>query len=137
MSDEKKKKLYLLSIIASIVIIVISIVIIIKVSRPKVDYDSMAKEILQYTSQLENVVHVKAVSDSIFDITLEGDSWYSGSDRDKRKFCKSVNETLTVICQKYKVIRDIEIAHVYYYDEDGIKIAEPGKGVTLESTILH
>ncbi len=58
-------------------------------------------EILQYTSQLENVVHIKAVSDSIFDITLEGDSWYNGTDRDKRKFCKSVNETLTVICQKY------------------------------------
>jgi len=48
-----------------------------------------------------------------------------------------VNETLTVICQKYNAIRDIEIAHVYYFDEDGIKIAEPGKGVTLESTILH
>ncbi len=35
-------------------------------------------EILQYTSQLENVVHVKAVSDSIFDITLEGAHAVSG-----------------------------------------------------------
>jgi hypothetical protein len=134
MSDEKKKKLYLLWIVASMVIIVI----LIRMSKQKVDFDSMTKNILQYTSQLENIVDVTAVGDDgIFDITLKGDSWYNGTDRDKRKFCKSVNETLTVICQKYKAIRDIEIAHVYYFDEDGIKIAEPGKGVTLESTILH
>jgi len=79
-SDEKKKKLYLLSIVASMVIIVISIVILIRMLKQKVDFDSMTKDILQYTSQLENIVDVTAVGDDgIFDITLEGDSWYNGS----------------------------------------------------------
>lgn len=137
MSDEKKKKLYIFSILVSVVIIVISIVTLIRLSSPKVDYDSMNKEIMQYVSKLDNIKDIKPNSDGIYKIMLENDSWYAGSEKDKMVYCKTVNEALTVICQKYKAIKDTQRVNVYYYDEDRINIAEPGKGNTLESTILH
>lgn len=137
MNDEKKKKLYLLLIIVLSIIIVTCITTLIKMSSPKVDYDSMNKEITQYVSKLDNIKDIKPNGDGIYKIMLESNSWYAGSERDKMVFCKNVNETLTVICQKYKAIRDTQRADVYYYDEDRIKIAEPGKGNTLESIILH
>lgn len=137
MNDEKKKRFYLLSIVVSVIIIVVSITVLIKMSSPKVDYDSMNKEIMQYVSKLDNIKDIKPNGDGIYKIMLESDSWYAGSERDKMVFCKNVNETLTVICQKYKAIRDTQRVDVYYYDEDRIKIAEPGKGNTLESIILH
>ncbi|RFZ78777.1 hypothetical protein DS742_11740 [Lacrimispora amygdalina] len=137
MNDEKKKGLYLLSIVASSLIIIFSITTLIKMSSHKVDYDSMNKEIMEYVSKLDNIKDIKSNGDGIYKIMLESDSWYAGMERDKMVFCKNVNETLTVICQKYKAIRDTQAVDVYYYDEDGIKVAEPGKGVTLESKILH
>lgn len=137
MSDENKKKLYLLSAVVSSIIIVFSIMTLIKMSSPKVDYDSMNKEIMQYVNKLDNIKDIKSNGDGIYKIMLKSDSWYSGADRDKMVFCKNVNETLTVICQKYKAVRDTQRVDVYYYDEDSIKIAEPGKGNTLESIILH
>lgn len=137
MNDEKKKGIYLLSIVVLSLIILFSIITLVKMSRPKVDYDSMDKEIIQYVSKLDNIKDIKPNGDGAYKIVLESDSWYAGSERDKMVFCKNVNETLTVICQKYKEIKDTQIAYIYYYDEDGIKIAEPGKGLTLESKILH
>lgn len=137
MNDEKKKGIYLLSIVVLSLIILFSIITLVKMSRPKVDYDSMDKEIIQYVSKLDNIKDIKPNGEGAYKIVLESDSWYAGSERDKMVFCKNVNETLTVICQKYKEIKDTQIAYIYYYDEDGIKIAEPGKGLTLESKILH
>lgn len=137
MNDEKKKGIYLLSIVVLSLIILFSIITLFKMSRPKVDYDSMDKEIIQYVSKLDNIKDIKPNGEGAYKIVLESDSWYAGSERDKMVFCKNVNETLTVICQKYKEIKDTQIAYIYYYDEDGIKIAEPGKGLTLESKILH
>ncbi len=137
MNDEKRKGIYLLTIVVFSLIILFSIITLFKMLKPKVDYDSMDKEIMQYVSNLDNIKDIKPNGDGAYKIVLESDSWYAGSERDKMGFCKSVNETLTVICQKYKEIKDTQIAYIYYYDEDGIKIAEPGKGLTLESKILH
>lgn len=137
MSDEKKKKLYMLSILVSVIVIVISIATLVRMSKPKVDYDSMNKEIVQYVSKLDNIKDIKPNGDGIYKIMLESDSWYAGSEKDKMVFCKTVNEALTVICQKYKAVKDTQRVDVYYYDEDRIKIAEPGKGNTLESIILY
>lgn len=137
MSDEKKKKLYLLSILVSVIIIVVSIITLIRMSSHKVDYESMNKEIMQYVNKLDNIKDIKPNGDGIYKIMLESDSWYAGTEKDKMVFCKNVNEALTVICQKYKAVRDTQRVDVYYYDEDRIKIAEPGKGNTLESIILH
>lgn len=137
MNDEKKKKLYLLSILVSVIVIVISIVTLVRMSKPKIDYDSMDKEIMQYVSKLDNIKDIKPNGDGIYKVMLESASWYAGTENDKMVFCKNVNEALTVICQKYKAVSDTQRVDVYYYDEDRIKIAEPGKGNTLESKILH
>ena len=137
MSDEKKKKVYLLLIFVFTAIIIVSVVTLIRLSKPKIDYDAMAKELLQYVYTFDKVKDIEVPSDDIYNITIESDSWYAASERDKLLLCKKLNEGITVICQKYKIIKDTQIAYVYYYDEDGIKIAEPGKGFTLESIILH
>jgi len=137
MDKLNKKKIYALWALLGLIGLAAIIWILSMLLKPKIDYESMGKEIMQYTSELENIKNIKATSDSSFKITLESDSWYAGTDRDKMVFCKTVNEALTVICQKYKTIKDTQTAYVNYYDEDGIMIAEPKKGITLESTILH
>jgi hypothetical protein len=137
MDKTNKKKIYALWALLGLIGLAAIIWILSMLLKPKIDYESMGKEIMQYTSELENIKNIKATSDSSFKITLESDSWYAGTEKDKMVFCKNVNEALTVICQKYKTIKDTQTAYVNYYDEDGIMIAEPKKGITLESTILH
>lgn len=137
MSEAKKKNGYLLIILVSVIIIIVSIVILVRLSKPKIDYDAMAKELLQYVYTFDKVKDIEVTSDDIYKITVANDPWYAASERDKMVLCKKLNEGVTVICQKYKIIKDTQRAYVYYYDEDGIKIAEPGDGLTLESKILH
>lgn len=137
MEERRKKKVYLLIILVSIVVIIASIITLTKVLKPKIDYDAMAEELLQYVYTYDKVKDIEVVSDSIYNLTIASDPWYSASERDKLLLCKTLNEGITVICQKYKIIKDTQIAYINYYDEEGIKIAEPGKGFTLESTILH
>ncbi len=138
MSKEKKKNNNLKWILVAAAIVVVLTVVIIRLLTPKVDYVAMGTEIRQYTDQLENIKDIEANGDKIFKITLESDSWYAGTEKDKMVYCKNVNQTLTVICQKYKTVNERQRADVYYYDEDGILIAEPSdKGYTLESKILH
>lgn len=137
MDKTNKKKLYALWAFLGLIGIAAIIWILSMLLKPKVDYESMAREITQYAAGLENIKDIRATSNSSFKITLESDSWYTGTEKDKMVFCKTVNEALTVICQKYKTIKDTQTAYVNYYDEDGIMIAEPKKGITLESKILH
>ena len=137
MDKKNKKKLYTLWALLGIIGLGAIIWILSMLLKPKVDYESMAREVIQYAAKFENIKDIKATSNNSFKITLESDSWYAGTEKDKMVFCKNVNEALTVICQKYKTIKDTQTAYVNYYDEDGIMIAEPKKGITLESTILH
>lgn len=137
MNEQKKKKVYLLLIFLFAVIIIASAVTLVRLSKPKIDYDAMAEELLQYVYTYDKVKNIEVPSDSVYNITIASDPWYSASERDKMLLCKNLNEGITVICQKYKIIKDTQRAYVYYYDEDGIKIAEPGEGLTLESKILH
>lgn len=137
MEEAKRKKPYGLWAALILIGVVIVIWIISMLLKPKIDYDSMAKELLNYAYTFDNVDKIEAIDDDIFHVTVKSDPWYAASEKDKMIFCKKMNEGITVICQKYKVIRDIDRAAVYYYDGKGIKVAEPGKGVTLESKILH
>jgi len=137
MDKTNKKKPYALWAFLGLIGVAAIIWILSMLLKPKVDYESMAREITQYAAELENIMDIKATSNSSFKITLESNSWYAGTEKDKMVFCKTVNEALTVICQKYKTIKDTQTAYVNYYDEDGIMIAEPKKGITLESAILH
>lgn len=137
MGEQKKKGFYLLLIFVFSAIIIASAIILVKLSKPKIDYDAMAEELLQYVYTYDKVKNIEVPSDSVYNITIASEPWYSSSERDKLLLCKTLNEGITVICQKYKIIKDTQIAYVNYYDEDGMKIAEPGNGLTLESKILH
>ena len=134
----KRKMFYLFAIVGSFIVIMICIGIISKMMKPKVDYEGLYRDINAYTSQLENITDVVDKGDGIFNITLKNDSWYAGSEHYKMVYCKNVNKNITFLCQKYQLIKDTEWAAIYYYDEDGINIAEPSKkGYDLESNILH
>lgn len=137
MEEAKKKKPYGLWVALILIGVAIFIWIISMLLKPKIDYDSMAKELLNYAYTFDNVDKIEAIDDDIFRVTVKSDSWYVANERDKKVFCKKINEGITVICQKYNAIKDTQVAYIYYYDEAGIKIAEPGKGFTLESTIIH
>lgn len=134
----KEKKKYALWILFCIIAIIVSAIFIIYNTSPKIDREAMATEIAEYVYGLDNVQDIKADGDSIFKITIIGDSWYHAEEKDKLIYCKAVNQTITAICQKYKAIKDTERASVYYYDEYGVLLAEPSeKSYTLESKILH
>jgi len=137
MDKTQKIKFYKLVIPAIIVGIIMIVWIISMLLKPKIDYTAMATDLLKYAYTFDNVQNMEAVSNSMFNITVKNDAWYASSERDKMLFCKKLNEGIISICWKYKAIKDTQIAYVYYYDEDGIKIAEPGKGLTTESIILH
>ena len=134
----KEKKKYALWILFCIIVIIVSVIFIIYNTSPKIDREAMATEIAEYVYGLDNVQDIKADGDSIFKITITGDSWYHSEDKDKLIYCKAVNQTITAICQKYKAIKDTERANVYYYDEYGVLLAEPSEtSYTLESNIIH
>jgi hypothetical protein len=134
----KEKKKYALWILFCIIVIIVSVIFIIYNTSPKIDREAMATEIAEYVYGLDNVQDIKADGDSIFKITITGDSWYHAEDKDKLIYCKAVNQTITAICQKYKAIKDTERANVYYYDEYGVLLAEPSEtSYTLESNIIH
>lgn len=134
----KEKTKWLIWIMFCIIVIIVSAIFIIYNTSPKIDREAMATEIAQYVYGLDNVQDIEADGDSIFKITISGDSWYSTEEKDKMIYCKAVNQTITAICQKYKAIKDTQRAHVYYYDEYGILLAEPSDELfTLESKILH
>jgi len=137
MEEVKRKKPYGLWVALILIGVIIVIWIVSMLLKPKIDYDSMAKELFNYAYTFDNVDKIEAVDDDIFHITVKSDPWYIASEKDKMIFCKKMNEGITLICQKYKTIRDIDRAAVYYYDSKGIKVAEPAKAVTLESKILH
>ena len=137
MEKTSKKKLYMLLVPLIAIGVIMVIWILSMLLKPKVDYDAMAKELTQYANTYENVNKIDANNNYTYQITVSNEVWYSASEKDKLTFCNKMNEGITAIAWKYKAIKENQIASVYYYDEDGIKIAEPGKGFTLESNILH
>lgn len=137
MEENKKKSPYGLYGVLIFIGILLVIWIISMLTKPKIDYTAMATDLTRYAYTFDNVSNIEATNNSLYTITVKSDSWYAASERDKMLFCKKLNEGITAICWKYKAIQDTQIAYINYYDEDGIKIAEPGKGMTLESTILH
>lgn len=137
MDRTQKNKFYKLVIPAIIVGIIMITWIISMLLKPKIDYTAMATDLIKYAYAFENVQNIESVNNSTYNITVKSDEWYNASEKDKIMFCKKMNEGVTSICWKYKAIKDTQIAYIYYYDADGIKIAEPGEGLTLESKILH
>lgn len=137
MKEKVSKKHLIIRWTAVVIGLIIAGIMIMQLFKPKIDYEAMATDLTKYAYTFDKVSKIEASDNNLYTITVKSDSWYSASERDKMLFCKKLNEGITSICWKYKAIRDTQIAYVYYYDEDGIKIAEPGKGLTLESKILH
>lgn len=137
MEKTSKKKFYMMAVPPIIIGIIVIIWILSMLLRPKIDYTAMAIELKQYAYSYDNVKKIDASDNNTYQIVVLNEPWYAASERDKLVFCKKMNEGITAIGWKYKAIKDNQIAYVYYYDEDGINIAEPGKWLTTESKILH
>lgn len=137
MEEKVSKKHLIIRWTAVIIGLIIAGIMIMQLFKPKIDYEAMATDLTRYAYTFDNVSNIQASNNSSYTITVKSDSWYAASERDKMLFCKKMNEGITSICWKYKAIKDTQKAYIYYYDEDGINIAEPGKGFTLESIILH
>ncbi len=137
MNEKEIKKHHIIRITAIAIGIVIAIMMIMTLFKPKIDYEAMATDLTNFAYSFNSVEKINADNNSSFNIIIKSNTWYAASERDKMILCKKLNEGITSICWKYKAIKDTQKAYIYYYDEDEIKIAEPGKGLTLESTILH
>lgn len=136
MNAEKKKWLAL--IIFFVIVIIISLVTLFNALKPKVDYESMNKEIDQYIHGLDNIIDIENTETGTYKITLDDEIWYSAEEKDKASYCLAVNTTITAMCQKYKALKDTQKAYIYYYDESGVLIAEPSEKLySLESKILY
>ena len=136
MNAEKKKWLAL--IIFFVIVIIISLVTLFNALKPKVDYESMNKEIDQYIHGLDNIIDIEKTETGTYKITLDDEIWYSAEEKDKASYCLAVNTTITAMCQKYKALKDTQKAYIYYYDESGVLIAEPSEKLySLESKILY
>ena len=122
-------------IVLCIIVIMIGLVILLK---PKVDYESMNNDIMEYVNGLENIKEINSDKAGIYKLTLEDSTWYAAEEKDKAGYCLAVNTTITAICQKYKALKEVQRAQIFYYDESGVLIAEPSdKSYTLESKILY
>ena len=118
--------------------IIISLVTLFNALKPKVDYESLNKEIAQYIHGLDNIIDIENTETGTYKITLDDKIWYSAEEKDKASYCLAVNTTITAICQKYKALKDTQKAYIYYYDESGVLIAEPSEKLySLESKILY
>ena len=106
MNAEKKK--WLVLIVFFIVVIVISLATLFKVFKPKVDYESMNKEIVQYIHGLDNIIDIENTETGTYRITLDDEIWYAAEEKDKAGYCLAVNTTITAICQKYKALKDTQ-----------------------------
>lgn len=141
MWTKKKEKLLIkwsIIIISIFAVVMWGGTIIVNLLEPKIDYDAMHSEMMDYVNQLENIKEVKYMKDGRYYITLEDSSWYSGSERDKLQFCLNVNKNITYVCRKYKTVEEDFPAYIYYYDESGLRIAEPSDRLgSLESKILY
>lgn len=136
MNAEKKK--WLVLILFFVIVIIISLVTLFNALKPKVDYESMNKEIAQYIHGLDNIIDIEDTETGTYRIILSDEIWYSAEEKDKASYCLAVNTTITAICQKYKALKDTQKAYIYYYDESGVLIAEPSeKPYSLESKILY
>lgn len=136
MNAEKKK--WLVLILSFVIVIIISLVTLFNALKPKVDYESMNKEIAQYIHGLDNIIDIEDTETGTYQITLNDEIWYSAEEKDKASYCLAVNTTITAICQKYKALKDTQKAYIYYYDESGVLIAEPSEKLySLESKILY
>ncbi|MFR6219879.1 MAG: hypothetical protein ACLUKO_24530 [Enterocloster bolteae] len=136
MNAEKKK--WLVLILSFVIVIIISLVTLFNALKPKVDYESMNKEIAQYIHGLDNIIDIEDTETGTYKITLNDEIWYSAEEKDKASYCLAVNTTITAICQKYKALKDTQKAYIYYYDESGVLIAEPSEKLySLESKILY
>ncbi|MBS5631271.1 MAG: hypothetical protein KHX45_20715 [Clostridiales bacterium] len=133
MNAERKK--WIAWIVLCIIVIIIGLAILLK---PKVDYESMNNEIMEYVNGLENIKEINSDKAGIYKLTLEDSIWYAAEEKDKAGYCLAVNTTITAICQKYKALKDTQKAYIYYYDESGVLIAEPSEKLySLESKILY
>ncbi|ENZ40757.1 hypothetical protein [Enterocloster bolteae] len=136
MNAEKKK--WLVLILFFVIVIIISLVTLFNALKPKVDYESMNKEIAQYIHGLDNIIDIEDTETGTYRIILSDEIWYSAEEKDKASYCLAVNTTITAICQKYKALKDTQKAYIYYYDESGVLIAEPSEKLySLESKILY
>lgn len=136
MNAEKKK--WLVLILFFVIVIIISLVTLFNALKPKVDYESMNKEIAQYIHGLDNIIDIEDTETGTYRIILSDEIWYSAEEKDKASCCLAVNTTITAICQKYKALKDTQKAYIYYYDESGVLIAEPSEKLySLESKILY
>ena len=121
-----------------VIVIIISLVTLFNALKPKVDYESMNKEIAQYIHGLDNIIDIEDTETGTYRIILSDEIWYSAEEKDKASYCLAVNTTITAICQKYKALKDTQKAYIYYYDESGVLIAEPSEKLySLESKILY
>lgn len=125
MNAEKKK--WLVLILFFVIVIIISLVTLFNALKPKVDYESMNKEIAQYIHGLDNIIDIEDTETGTYRIILSDEIWYSAEEKDKASYCLAVNTTITAICQKYKALKDTQKAYIYYYDESGVLIAEPSE----------
>ncbi len=133
-----EKKKWLVLIIFFVIVIIISLATLFNALKPKVDYESLNKEIAQYIHGLDNIIDIENTETGTYKITLDNEIWYSAEEKDKASYCLAVNTTITAICQKYKALKDTQKAYIYYYDESGVLIAEPSEKLySLESKILY
>jgi hypothetical protein len=133
-----EKKKWLVLILFFVIVIIISLVTLFNALKPKVDYESMNKEIAQYIHGLDNIIDIEDTETGTYRIILSDEIWYSAEEKDKASYCLAVNTTITAICQKYKALKDTQKAYIYYYDESGVLIAEPSEKLySLESKILY
>lgn len=98
MNAEKKK--WLVLILFFVIVIIISLVTLFNALKPKVDYESMNKEIAQYIHGLDNIIDIEDTETGTYRIILSDEIWYSAEEKDKASYCLAVNTTITAICQK-------------------------------------
>lgn len=136
MNKNKTKRLYVFIIFVSIIVIAYSSFILYRAYGPRPDYETFYSNLSHLSEEISNIESIEMISDGVIYVYIDDSSWVGASNLDKASYCKNINELITAYCQKDNIINSNQIALVYYYNDDGIVLAEP-KTLSLESNILY
>lgn len=125
-NNDKLNKILNIVIISILCVLFVCIIIILIQNHILNKRKSVA--LIQFNEELSSELEKQ---DGILDFKIDGEvitlfvpsSWNHATDQEKKEFCESYQDAITVIRNHYPILADGYYAQVNYYDKRGVCVA--------------